>query len=112
MWDTVPATIPGGSSLSGGVDLGGLRLFGLVMPSQWTTAPLTFQGSIDEGVTWHNLKDSSGNEISITAAANDFVVWLPAAFSAVELITVRSGTAATPVLQSGAAAIQLVLRSI
>jgi hypothetical protein len=110
--DIWPVTITNGTSLTAGDNLGGLRLFGLVMPAQWTPANLTFQASFDSGASWHNLKDSTGNEITVTASANDCAVWVPTAFASVPMIRVRSGSAAAPVIQPVDSVIQLILRSI
>lgn len=67
------ATILSGASLSGAIDLGPNRAFAIVMPASWTTANLTFQGSAD-GITYNNLYDDTGTEVSVTAAASQYIV--------------------------------------
>ena len=47
-------TIPAGQSLSEGVDVSGSRILRIVMPDDWTSAPLTFQLSPDNA-EWHDL---------------------------------------------------------
>ncbi|MFA6280382.1 MAG: hypothetical protein WC612_06285 [Bdellovibrionales bacterium] len=106
------ATIAAGAALSGAVNLGGLRLFGLVMPAAWTAAGITFQVSYDGGTSWSNLYDANGNEVSVTVAASRAIALDPVTFAAISMIKVRSGTAAAPVNQIAAAAVQLVLRSV
>ena len=110
--DAVPVTIASGQSLSGPINLGGLRLFGIVMPATWTAANLTFQMSADNGVTWNNLYDSSGAEIVVTAGTSRCIVFDPTNYSALQWIQVRSGTSATPVAQGANATMTLVLRSV
>lgn len=109
-WDVVSATIAQNTSLSSLISLGGLRLSGLVMPDAWDTADLTFQVSIDQGMTWHDLKDSEGNEIVTKASASDGLVWSISAFVPYQFIRVRSGHSGLPVNQDADRTLQLVLR--
>ena len=109
-----PATIAAGTSLSGPVSLGALTLVGISMPAVWTTAALTFQVSPDGGTTWQELYDGAGNEVTITAAAGQFIIPLADPsylWRGVNLVQVRSGTAASPVNQVAAAVVNIVTRS-
>lgn len=110
--EILPVAIANGASLTDAVNLGGLRLFGVVMPAEWTTANLTFQMSPDDGATWVSLKDQNGNEVAAAASVSTFVVLNPSQFTAVQYLRVRSGTAGTPVAQGAARSLQLVLRSV
>ena len=110
--DVLPTTIANGQSLSGALNLGGLRLFGVVMPSGWTPANLTFQMSPDGGATWSNVFDSAGNEVIATAGSSRFVAIDPTNFAAIQWIQVRSGTSGTPVAQGADRALSLILRSV
>lgn len=112
MLGNTTASIASGQSLSGAVNLEGLRLFGLVMPAAWTAANVTFQVSSDNGVSWQNMYDASGNEMSVTVGVSRFVALDPALFAAVSMIKVRSGTSGAPVNQGQDSAITLVLRSV
>jgi hypothetical protein len=109
-----PASIGAGTSLSGPVALGALTLVGISMPSTWTAAVLTFQASPDGGTTWQELYDGSGNEVTITAAAGQFVI-LEAdpsyMWRGVNMVQLRSGTSAAPVNQVAAAVVNLVTRA-
>jgi hypothetical protein len=107
------ATIASGQSLSGPVSLGALTLVGISMPASWSAAGLTFQVSPD-GVNWQELYDGAGNEITLTAAASQFIIPLaiPSYFwRGINMVQVRSGTAGDPVVQSGGAVINLISRS-
>jgi hypothetical protein len=109
-----PATIAAGQSLSGAVSLGALTLVGISMPGTWTTAPLTFQVSPDGGTTWQELYDGAGNEVTIQAAANQFVIPLADPsylWRGVNMVKVRSGTSAAPVVQSAGAVVNIATRS-
>lgn len=110
--DTLSATIANGQSLSGALNLGGLRLFGIVMPAAWTTASLTFQMSPDNGVTWNDMYDALGSEFVVAADVSRFIMLDPFSFSAVQWLKVRSGTAGTPVAQGADRLLNLVLRSV
>lgn len=110
--DTIPITIASGQSLSGALNLGGLRLFGIVMPSVWTTANITFQMSPDNGVTWQNVYDSSGNEVTVTTGTSRYIAMDATVLASIQWLQVRSGTNGTPVNQAQNSALTLILRSI
>lgn len=101
------ATIADGAALSGAVDLRGTTLLGVMTPAAWTAAAITFDVSID-GTTYAPLYDSTGAEVTIpsasiaTAAGRAFALD-PVWGVAWNYLKVRSGTAAAPVNQSGAA---------
>ena len=110
--DVLPATIANGQSLSGALSLGGLRLFGIVMPAAWTAANLTFQMSPDGGTTWVNMYDTNGTELTATAAVSRFIAFDPTNFASIQSIKVRSGTSGTPVNQGQDSTLQLILRAV
>ena len=112
MLDTLAMTIASGASLSAANDLGGLRLFGIVMPAAWTTANLTFQMSPDGGTTWVDMYDANGNELTATASTSRFIALDLANFAAVQMVKVRSGTSGTPVNQGGDRTLSLILRAV
>lgn len=103
-----PATILSAASLSAAVDLQNMKLVGLQMPSAWTTANLTFQGSFN-GTTFADVYDSDGTEVTVTAAAARYIILDPATFAAFRKIKVRSGTTGSAVTQSADRTIQLVV---
>lgn len=108
---TTTVTIANGQSLSGAVNLSGFTLIGIDLPATWTTANLTLQASIDNS-TWDNVFDSTGTEVTISAAASRFILLNPADFVAIRYLRLRSGTSGTPVNQGGARTITLVVRAI
>lgn len=110
--EVIAAAIPDAGSITDPINLGGLRLFGVVMPADWTAANLTFQMSPDGGASWANLKDQTGNEITAVVSASDCVVVDPAHFAAMPFLRIRSGTAASPVVQSAERTIKLILRAV
>jgi hypothetical protein len=110
--DSVAATIANGTSLSGNLNLGGLRLFGIVMPSAWTSASLTFLMSPDGGTTWVSMFDINGNELTATVAASHFVALDPTLFASVQMLQIRSGTSGAPVAQGANRQLTLVLRAV
>jgi hypothetical protein len=109
-----PATIAAGQALSLPCALGALTLVGISMPAVWTAAPLTFQVSPDGGTTWQELYDGAGNEVTVAAAAGQFVVPLAEPsyiWRGINMVQVRSGTAAAPVSQAVGAVVNLITRS-
>jgi len=110
--ETLSVSIAAGASLSDATNLYGLRLYAIAMPSNWTTANLTFQGSADGGTTWTNMTDAYGNEISVTANVSSFIVLDLSQFSGLQYLKIRSGSSASPIAQAAARSLQLVLRSV
>lgn len=98
------------ASLSAPIKIPGHTICGFSIPSTWTAANLTFQASYDNGTTYQNLYDDSGNEVTVTVAAasvnvrTDAVYWV-----GIEYLKVRSGTSGSPVAQTSA--LQVVLRT-
>lgn len=108
---TTQATIASGQSLSAALDLQQYSLVGLLLPSAWTAAAVTFQGSID-GSNFFDLYDS-GAEINLgAAAASRYLLLSPSAFAGLRYLKVRSGTSGTPVNQAADRALTLVLRGL
>lgn len=92
-------TIANGASLSDVLDLRGRWFVGIEMPSVWTAANITFQGSTD-GVTFVDLYTPTGSERSVTAAASRYIVLSPQDYGGLNYVKLRSGTSATPVNQA------------
>ena len=110
--EVIPATIANGQALTTALNLGGLHLFGIVVPAAWTAASLTFQMSHDGGATWLNVYDASGSEVTATAGASRYIALDAVVFAPLTLIKVRSGTSGSPVNQGQDTDLQLLLRSI
>ena len=66
----VRTSIAAGQALSGPVASVGYGVCLLLLPAAWTDAPLTLQGSLDEGepAAWTDLYDHLGNEVVLTVA--------------------------------------------
>lgn len=108
---TVSATIAINQSLSGAVALGDGVLTGIVMPTAWTAAVLTFQVSHD-GSTYQNLYDEAGGEYTIAADAARNIAVPAGDFSGWSYLKIRSGTSAAAVNQAAARTLTLVARNI
>lgn len=107
--DTV--TIANGQSLSNAIDVPGHVLVGIVMPPTWTSANLTFQGSVD-GSTFLNVFVEGGGEFQVTAFANRLIIVDPTRLYGLRSLRVRSGTSGTPVAQTADRVITLVFRQL
>lgn len=105
------ATIANASSLSDAIDLNGTTLVGYIIPSAWTAADITIQGSAD-GTNFHDLYNSSGNEIKHVVDADQFITLSPSGMACLRHIKIRSGTSSTPVNQAAQRVITLVTRSV
>lgn len=100
--------IASGQSISADIRLRDAMIVALVIDSSvWTTADITFQGSVD-GTTFYNLYDGS-DEYAITAVANAAHKVDPLIFKPWQYIRVRSGTGASAVNQSGLRNLKLLI---
>lgn len=107
---TKTCTIANGESLSGAVYVGGEHsLVGITYPAAWTAAGISFQVSFD-GVTYQNLRDDAGNEVTKTVTAGQFRELDASEFKTAIYLKVRSGTAALAVAQLAARTITLHTR--
>lgn len=105
------ATIASSGSLSDVIDVRGTTLTGYIMPSAWTAADVTFQGSVD-GTNFFNLHDQFGNEIKHVVDASRFIALNPSDLASVRFFKIRSGTSAAAVNQAAERKITIVTRSI
>lgn len=105
------AVIPNADSQSGIIDLREFNLVALQTPAAWTTANITFLGSLD-GVTYCTVKDSGGTEVAVTTAASTSHVLNPETFGGFRYLKVRSGTAASPVNQGAERVVLLGLAAL
>lgn len=112
----IELTIANGAAVSNGAALRDLLVCGIIMPSAWTAANLTFKGAAgtQDGVTagtYQDVYDADGTELNVTAAASRHIVVSPSAFAGIQYLQVRSGTTGTPVNQGAARTLYLVCRS-
>ena len=103
------ATIEGGSSLSDAVDLLETRTVAFQLPSSINGATsLTFQASAD-GVTYSNVHESDGDELTYTVAASRFVrVADMLDFAGVRYLKVRTGTSGAATAQAAGCVIKVI----
>lgn len=101
------ATIANGGSLSAAVNLQGRVLCGVIMPSAWTAAGLSFQASHD-GSTYVEVMDFDGVALATVVTASVYVPLDAANFAGANYVKVRSGTSGAAVNQGAERAITLV----
>lgn len=107
--EVVTCTIPASNNLSNIIACGGLRLSGILMPSTWTQAVLTFKGGISN-TDMRPLYDSFGNYYGLHVPPNGFVLLDREDMISVPFIQLCSGTFSAAVNQTAAAPITLILR--
>lgn len=105
------AVISSGGSLSPAVALGARVIHGILMPTGWDAAALTFQASVD-GTTFFDIYSSAGTELSYTVAASRYIPIDPTLWRAINLIKVRSGTSGAAVNQTADRTISLILKPL
>ena len=102
----IKTIIAAGTALSPAVCVFNSRLVAIQMPAAWTAAVLTFQVSMDN-LTYTDLYDSFGSEVSVAVAASHGVSLDVTVFAGWAFFKIRSGTGAAPVNQVAAAALFL-----
>lgn len=113
MRTTAEVTIASGAALSSGISLPeGFTVYGIIMPSGWTAAALTFGASLDGGTSYSNLFNSSGTELQATVAASQWVPIDLTDYMVGKTVRVRSGTSAVPVNQLADRTLTLLLKKV
>lgn len=103
------ASIPAGAAVSGTINSGAQTLHGVLIPSNWTAADLTFEISVDGGATFFNMKSTTNAEIDYQVAAGSYVAIDPTLWRAINCFRIRSGTSAVPVNQAANVTLEIVL---
>lgn len=96
-------TILNGASQSNALDIGITEHIGLIMPSAWTSAVITFLVCATADGTFQPLYNQAGTEVSLTVAVDKAYSLETAApmLAPWKYLKARSGTAGTPVNQGG-----------
>lgn len=112
---TKTVTIADSASLSGAIDLGDYTLCGIIVPSGWSTATISFAASDSLAGTYYPVYSSSGAEVVTGSITGGTAVWValdPADFAGIRYLKVRSGTSAAATNQSGGDTLTLVVRLV
>lgn len=94
------------TGVSSPINITGLTLCNIQMPSAWTGANIGFQGNVDGSTSFFDLHDTAGNFLTYATSANFMVVFDPAPFASLQLLKLVSETSA------GVAVAQTVSRVI
>lgn len=109
--NTPIVTIPvGATGLSAAVYIGFSELIGFLVGPDWQAADITLQASPD-GVTYGEATDDAAGVVTIKAAATKYVS-MRTPLKIGPWVKFRSGTSGSPVNQTTAATLQLVLRML
>ena len=102
----------GATGLSDSIDIKRFALMGIIMPSTWTAANLTFQAAQTSSGTFNDLFDDLGTEVVVTASDARFIGVDASAgvLATTAFIKVRSGTTGTPVVQAAERTLTLVVK--
>jgi hypothetical protein len=110
---TPTVTIPvGATGLSGVVYIGMSELVGYLIGPDWQTADITLQACPTPDGTFGEVKLATDASVETLKAAATIYYTLPTPLKIGPWIKIRSGTSGSPVNQTTAATIQLVLRSL
>lgn len=115
--------IASGASQSGEIDCSGQDILGIIVPTGWTAAAITFLAAEREdeagnAATFVPIYDDAGTEVSIpsaAAAAGRYIALRPDVAPLTRgpwRIKLRSGVAATPVNQAAERTITVVLGQV
>lgn len=112
--DVLTVQIASGTALSPEIDIGNKSLVGLLIPTNWTTAGLSFQVSPDAGVTFGEVTTVAGTPYAIGSVTGGTLAYYvaidPTTLVGAMAFKVRSGTQAAPVNQAATVTLQLVTR--
>jgi hypothetical protein len=107
--------IANGASLSGEIDLQHFLPCGIIMPSAWTAASLTFAGAPENGAggagTFVPITNDAGTEYTVTVAASKAVMIDPVKLAGVRYLKIRSGTSSAAVTQGADRTLNVILRN-
>ena len=107
---TVTFTIPANDSLSNIIDIQNYIPVSLVMPSQWTTAQITFKTGPS---SVYNYNDMDGNEIILEPFVGKTIQIKPQIWYGFgRYLQIKSGTSSASVAQAQARIVTLILRGI
>lgn len=106
------ATIADGGTSSAEVDLGnyGLTLVGIIVPSTWATASISFTAATASGGTFYPVYNAAGAAIATGSIAGGTAVWIaldPADFAGIRFLKLVSSAA-----QSGIDVLTLITRAV
>jgi len=110
------ATITSGTPLSTEIDLEGYQLAAIEMPSEWTAAGLTFQGSSTSGGTYKDIKANGlevtepGSNLTATANVINAIDVNALALAPIRYLKIRSGTSGSAVNQTADRTLTLILK--
>ncbi len=96
-------TIAAGTSQSDPFDVEGYVMFGLLMPTGWTAAKVSFLVATSTGTTFLPVYDDTGLEVRVTVTPNRAIAVVGAAADALtpwSIMKLRSGTATAAVNQA------------
>jgi len=117
----LPAVIANGQTITPELDLRHYALRGLIIPAGFTGTMISFQAGQDiisggpgnpAAPTFVEVNDDSGSAVTITVAANTYVVFgqvVAEKLNAVLYTKIRSGTVSAPSTQTQAVTMQMVL---
>lgn len=106
----IPVSIASGASQSNVIDLEGLSMLAIEMPSQWTTAALTFLAAPDSTGTFLPIYDDGGTEVTVAAPAAARMISLDTIalkLAPYRYVKLRSGTAAASTNQAAARTLKI-----
>lgn len=101
------------NGLGTAIDIRAFSLAGMVMPTTWSTASITFTVSTSLNGTYHNLYDDAGVEVTSTGTVSAYAVSLDSLalkLAPWRYIKPRSGTSGTPVAQSTNVEVRFILK--
>lgn len=108
------AVIALNGNLSSAIDIGDGGLVAIQMPSSWDAAGLSFQASSDPAGTYADVYTSTtagvSTELTIGAAASEYIALNASVFAGLRYIKIRSGTTGSPVTQTAARTLKTMVR--
>jgi hypothetical protein len=105
-----PINIGAGQSISDVIAQNVSFVTGLIVPSGWTTADISFSCSVD-GTNFYDLYDANNYEVIVSVgSANKFIMLNPNIWIHAPYLKIRSGISSAPVNQVSGSILTLISR--
>jgi len=111
--EVIEVTIANGQSQATEINMGRKSLVGIEMPASWTAAVISFLARGNADGTALPVYNLDGAEMTLAgAAASRYLCVDGTQLTGAQLLTVRSGTAGSPVNQGAARTLRLIVKPL
>lgn len=107
---TIDVSFASGSALSSAIDLKNANDIAIVMPSAFDSATGTFLASTTLAGPYSSVYNEAGTEASVSFATSRVISFATNPVKSCRYIKIRSGTTASPVVQTAPRTVTIILK--